>query len=100
MTCTHPYSIVCLTLADDDLDALRGKLCVGLHSNVEVTDDPGERGPSVSQAFCSALPVAYTSVGARHWEPFATLVLEAAYEATLLAGALNARRGASKKVLL
>jgi hypothetical protein len=88
------------TLGDDDLDVLRGKLCIGIHRNVEVTDAPGERRPSVSQAFCSALPVAYTSVEPRHWEPFATLVLEAAYEATLLAGVLNARRGASKKVLL
>ena len=74
------------TLGDDDLDALRGKLCIGLHRNVEVTDAPGERRPFVSQAFCSALPVAYTSVEPRRWEPFATLVLEAAYEATLFAG--------------
>lgn len=88
------------TLRDDDLDALRGKLCIGLHRNVEVTDAPGERRPSVSQAFCSALPVAYTSVEPRCWEPFATLVLEAAYEATLFAGALNAGRGVSNTVLL
>lgn len=88
------------TLGDDDLDALRGKLCVGIHRNVEVTDAPGERRPSVSQAFCSALPVAYTSVEPRRWEPFATLVLEAAYEATLFAGVLNARQGASNTVLL
>jgi hypothetical protein len=60
----------------------------------------GERRPFVSQAFCSALPVAYTSVETRHWEPLATLVLEAAYEATLLAAILNARQGASKTVLL
>lgn len=34
------------------------------------------------------------------WRPFAQLVLEAAYEATVLAAVLNARRGASKIVLL
>jgi len=88
------------TLGDDDRDVLRGKLCIGLHRNVEVTDAPGEPRPSVSQAFCSALPVAYTTVEPRHWQPFATLVLEAAYEATLFAGVLNARRGASRTVLL
>ena len=54
----------------------------------------------MSQAFCSALPVAYTSVPASCWEPFASLVLEAAYEATMWAGVLNARRGASNVVLL
>jgi hypothetical protein len=88
------------TLGDDDIDALRGKLCIGLHRNVEVTDAPGERRPSVSQAFCSALPVAYTSVEPRRWEPFAILVLEAAYEATLFAGVLNARQRVSNAVLL
>jgi hypothetical protein len=45
--------------------------------------------PVVSQALCSALPVAYGDLPARHWRPFAKLVLEAAYEATLLAGVLN-----------
>jgi hypothetical protein len=39
----------------------------------------------VSQAFCSALSCGYTSVPLEHWEPLATLVLDAAYEATLLA---------------
>ena len=88
------------TLGNDDLDTLRGRLCIGLQRNVEVTDAPRERHRSVSQAFCSALPIAYTSVEPRHWGPFATLLLEAAYEATLLAGVLNARRGASKSVFL
>jgi hypothetical protein len=39
-------------------------------------------------------------VPSRYWEKFATLVLEAAYEATILAAILNARRGASNIVLL
>ena len=34
------------------------------------------------------------------WQPFAELVLEAAYEATLWAAVLNTRRGASSIVLL
>jgi hypothetical protein len=87
-------------LGDDDLDALRARLCIGLHHDVEVTDPPSARPASVSQAFCSALPVAYTNVERTYFESFATLVLEAAYEATLLAAVLNVRRGASKTVLL
>ena len=71
-----------------------------MHRDVEVTDAAGEHRPLVSQAFCSALPVAYTRVSRSHWEPFASLVLQAAYEATMLAAVLNAQRGASNVVLL
>jgi hypothetical protein len=56
--------------------------------------------PIVSQAFCSALPAAYSRVPPAHWKPFASLVLEAAYEATMLAAVLNKQRGASNIVLL
>jgi hypothetical protein len=45
-----------VSLRSDELDALRGKLCVSVHTDVEVTDAPGENRPAVSQAFCSALP--------------------------------------------
>jgi hypothetical protein len=44
--------------------------------------------------------VAYSQHGPRHWARFACLVLEAAYEATLWAAALNARRSGSNIVLL
>ena len=81
------------------LDDLRGLLRIGLQSDVEATDGPAP-GQVVSQAFCSALPVAYGRLPASSWAPFAILVLEAAYEATLLAGVLNAARGASNRVLL
>ncbi len=87
-------------LKPEQVDILRGKLCIGLHRDVEVTDVAGAHRPQVSQAFCSALPVAYTRVPHSHWEPFASLVLQAAYEATMLASVLNAQRGASNIVLL
>ena len=73
---------------------------IGLHWNVEVTDAAGPKRPFVSQAFCSALPVAYCAIPDAAWESFATLVLEAAYEATLLAGVLHVERGGSNTVLL
>lgn len=84
-------------LADEELDDLRGRLRIGLVSDAEVTDvASGEQ--RVSQALCSALPIAYGS-NSTHlgWEPFARLVLEASYEATLLAGLSNPH---SDRVLL
>jgi hypothetical protein len=88
------------TLTTDQIDVLRGKLCVGLHKDVEVTEAAGPDRPRVSQAFCSALPVAYSRVPSAHWQPFASLVLEAAYEATTWATVLNAQRGISNVVYL
>jgi protein-tyrosine phosphatase len=88
------------TLGPEEKNILRGKLSIGIHRDVEVSEASGDRRPSVSQAFCSALPVSYTNVPPKHWEKFATLVLEAAYEATMFAAIMNARRGASNIVLL
>jgi hypothetical protein len=90
-----------LAAADEaSRDAVRARLRIGLHWDVEVTDAPGPVRPTVSQAFCSALPVAYSGIPAPRWERFARLVLEAAYEATLLAGVINADRGGSPVVAL
>jgi hypothetical protein len=87
-------------LGPDDLDALRAKLRIGVQTDVEVTDAPVDRRPFVSQAFCSALPVAYTQVAARYWRAFASLVLEAACEATMWSAVLSAERGVSNIALL
>lgn len=85
-----------------ELDALRSRLRIGLHWDVEVTAAGTPQGQTVSQAYCSALPVSYNrdSVPGQ-WQPFARLVLEAAYEATLLAGVINATRpGGSNSIYL
>ena len=87
-------------LTPSEIDALRGRLAIGVQRNVEVTDAFNGPGPLVSQAFCSALPVAYTNVPSRHWRVFASLVLEAAYEATMWAAVANAKHGASNITLL
>ncbi|CCD96579.1 conserved hypothetical protein [Bradyrhizobium sp. ORS 375] len=89
-------SITAILEASDDgeIDALRGQLRIGLHSDVELTDAEEPR-PTVSQAFCSALPVAYCSPAPRYWEPFARLILEASYEATIWSAVLNAARGST-----
>lgn len=86
-------------MSAEQLDELRGLLRIGVHWDVEVTEAPAP-GQRVSQAFCSALPVAYSGVPAPQWQRFATLVLEAAYEATLLAAVLNRERTGCPTVFL
>ena len=91
----------CLKAASpSELDELRCDLSVGIHWDVEITDTNENQMLSVSQAFCSALPVAYSDMRGPAWKRFSELVLEAAYEATLIATALNARRGVSNRVFL
>ena len=85
--------------SDERIDQLRCLLRIGLHWGVGLTDI--EPGPTVSQAFCSALPVSYNRIVAEGlWIRFAKLVLEAAYEATLQAGWLSAARTCSNRVFL
>ncbi len=70
---------------EDLRDQLRARLAIGMHHDVEVTDVRDGKRPKVSQAFCSALPVAYGGGRRSLWEAFARVILEATYEATLLA---------------
>ncbi len=86
-------------LTTGEADSLRDLLRVGLHWGVQVTGIP-RTDLFVSQVFCSALPVSYTSVPSEHWEHFATLVLEGAYEATLWAAVETAQRSSSNVLFL
>ncbi len=55
----------------------------------------------MTQAYCSALPVAYSDHPQDiHWEGIARLVLEASYEATLCTALLNSLSTGSNKVFL
>ena len=83
--CTPEGLALITELLATEADEVRGMLAIGLHRDVEVTDVPAARRHVVSQAFCSALPVAYGAGRPSQWEAFARLILEAAYEATLLA---------------
>ncbi|MCB1026917.1 MAG: hypothetical protein KDB24_04030 [Microthrixaceae bacterium] len=86
-------------MSEHDLDQVRARLRIGVHRNVEVTTASG--GQTVTQAYCSALPVAYNRrVDQAGFERFARLALEASYEATLRAAALNARRTGNRTVFL
>lgn len=84
---------------DDERDALRATLRVGVQWDTEVTS--GASAQLVTQVYCSALPVAYSADRDNPaWEPFASLVLEATYEAALAVAELNRRRGVSPQILL
>lgn len=85
---------------EDERDLLRGLLAVGIHRDVAVTDVCGTEPPVVTQIYCSALPIAYSGIPALTWTPFARLLLEAAYEATLLAAAEQSPGASAQKVLL
>lgn len=77
-----------LRAADEsEIDELRKLLRIGIQWNTEVTT-AGSRH-KVSQAYCSALPVAYSSYSSQLWMEFAKLVLEASYEATICVGIMN-----------
>ncbi len=77
--------------SEEEIEQLRDSLRIGIQWFAEVTR--AAKPQLVSQAYCSALPVAYTEHPKELWEPFARLVLEAAYEATLWAAMQNAREG-------
>ena len=80
-----------LSGADDQTrNALMAHLRIGLQWDTEVTFL--DAGHTVTQAYCSALPVAYARHATERWEPFARLVLDAAYEATLSAAVVNAQK--------
>ena len=50
------------SLTKENIDLIRQKLNIGIHYNVEVTDSQKSQQVLVSQAFCSALPVAYSNI--------------------------------------
>ena len=80
---------------DSSRDQIRSQLRIGLHWDVEVTHPACSH--NVSQAYCSALPLGgYSVAEPASWREFDQIVLEASYEAVLLAAA---SRGCSKVFL-
>jgi hypothetical protein len=84
--------------SEAERDVLLGQLRIGLQIDADVTLEGA--GHRVSQAYCSALPVAYGRQPVDQWTDFAKLVLNSAYEATLAATAINARRTGNRVVFL
>jgi hypothetical protein len=87
-----------LSANEQQLDELRSLLRIGVQWDTQVTLRNSQH--VVTQAYCSAMPVTYTEHSSSAWKPFARLVLEAAYEATLCVGILNARATGNRTVFL
>ncbi len=85
-------------LSADEVVQLRDSIKIGLQQDTQVT----LKGclHSVNQAYCSAMPVAYSQHHVGLWQPLACLVLQAAYEATLASAALNLANTGNNKVFL
>ena len=81
---------------------------IGVHKNVQVTLDPVDSVSSdysnsehiVNQLYCSAMPVAYSGLGSSQWEALGCLVLDAAYEMTVLSAVENAEANGQRTVFL
>ena len=67
---------------------LVSRLQVGIQRDTQVTYPANIVAEQrlVTQVYCSAVPVSYTSATPDDWEPLAKIVLQGAYEATLLEG--------------
>jgi hypothetical protein len=83
---------------ESELDGLRQLLRIGIQWDTQVTLQDSRH--LVSQAYCSALPVAYSGHAASLWAEFARLILEASYEATICAAILNSARSGNNRVFL
>lgn len=73
---------------ETEIDTWREYLRIGIQWHTEATLAE-EAKQCISQAYCSALPVAYSPHPPALWAAFARLILEASYEAALCAGILN-----------
>ena len=78
-------------------DGLRDSLFlngrVGIHWDTVVVPGAGHR---MTQVFCSAVPITYTQTGKgtkpKDWKTLAEIILESAYQATILTGAILAKK--------
>jgi len=84
--------------SEDERDQLRQLLRIGVQWDTQVTLKDAKH--TVTQAYCAALPVAYSGHSPDLWEDFAQLVLEASYEATLCTAILNSLATGNKRVFL
>ena len=83
---------------ESEIYEIRKLLRIGIQWNTQVTLNEAKH--TVTQAYCSALPVSYSKQPPELWSSFARLILEASYEATLCAGILNSIKTGNKKIFL
>ena len=83
LPCIGGLPAIAARIAKADRVALARLLRIGVQRGTEVTLP--DAGHLVHQAYASALPIAYADAPVAEWEPFARLVLNAAYQATFAA---------------
>jgi len=88
------------TALPEQIDIYRGLLQIGIHEDVSITLPMTKNDGLVTQIFCSALPISYNNLMQGPWSPIASLVLESAYESTLLAATIQKKRTGVDRVLL
>ena len=88
------------TALPEQIDIYRGLLQIGIHADVSITLPMTKGDYLVTQIFCSALPVSYNNLMQGPWSPIASLILESAYESTLLAATIQKQRTGVGRVLL
>ncbi|QLE47778.1 hypothetical protein FD724_06430 [Nostoc sp. C057] len=84
--------------SETELDGLRELLRIGIQWSTQVTLNDCKH--TISQAYCSALPVNYSRHSSNLWTEFARLVLEASYEATICTAILNSIRNGNNRLFL
>lgn len=84
-------SINCLDYREEMIARIR----IGLQENTTVIDDNTHfYTTTVTQTYNSAISIGYSLLGSKIWTPLSQIVLDATYEATLLAGIVHIKSGA------
>lgn len=82
----------------EEYDYILGLIKVGVQWNSEVTIEC--KSKTVTQVYCSALPVAYSHIEPFYWAKFAKLVLESIYESTIRVAQLNFKKTGNNRLFL
>lgn len=85
-------------LTPEEKTALIGSIKIGVQYDTQVTLHNCSH--LVTQAYCSAMPVAYSQQNSALWQPLASVILQAAYRATLAAAVINANTTGNNQVFL
>jgi hypothetical protein len=84
--------------SESERNTLRQLLRIGIQWATQVTLD--DCSHIVSQAYCSALPVAYSQHSSTLWTEFAQLILEASYEASICTAIVNSVKTGNNRLFL
>lgn len=84
------------TVEKNEYEILAESLNLGIQWQTQVTQK--NKTHTITQVYCSALPIAYMDYDIHLWEAFAKLILNASYEATVCVGILNALKTGNNRI--